>query len=147
MSNSKAHGETSKGLTRFKDSELSIFKEFGVVDSTKRFASRSQISELYQVPRKTLADNIRNLKQDGLINPAKSRHVAKDGKVRIQELFTLNEVVAIGFRLRSDVAIKLQSYAVQLLSEKITTIQREKQILELELSHSWNKSDIKDLYR
>ncbi|RXG18730.1 hypothetical protein DSM03_10194 [Leeuwenhoekiella aestuarii] len=147
MSNIKAHGDKSICATHFKDSELSIFKDFGIVDSTKRFASRSQMSELYQVPRKTLADNIRNLKQDGLINPAKSRHIAKDGKVRVQELFTLNEVVAIGFRLRSDVAIKLQSYAIQLLSEKITRIQSAKEILELELSHYSSKSDIKDLYR
>ena len=147
MSNTNAHGGAYICPTSSRDCELSIFKDFGIIDSSKRFASRSQIGELYQVPRKTLADNIKNLKQDGLINPAKSRHVAKDGKVRVQELFTLSEVVAIGFRLRSDVAIKLQSYAIQLLSEKITSIQREKQILELELSHSWNKTDVKDLYR
>ncbi|UBZ15350.1 hypothetical protein LDL77_06455 [Flagellimonas marinaquae] len=127
--------------------DLTIFQHFGITDGQSQFATRTQIELLYQVPRKTLSDNIKDLKKDGLINGAKIRHVAQDGKQRLQEVFDLNEVIAIGFRLRSDTAIRLQKYASNLLVEKMQAIAEEKRTLELELSYAWNKSDQKDLYR
>ncbi|WP_318310441.1 hypothetical protein [Flagellimonas crocea] len=126
---------------------LAIFQSFGITDGQSQFATRAQIERLYNVPRKTLSDNIKDLKKDGLINGAKIRHVAQDGKQRLQEVFDLNEVIAIGFRLRSDTAIRLQKYASNLLVEKMQAIAEEKRTLELELSYAWNKSDQKDLYQ
>ena len=126
---------------------LAIFNAFGIKDESSQYATREHIEKLFDVPRKTLGDNIKALKEDGLINGAKIRHVAKDGKKRLQEIFNLNEVIAIGFRLRSDTAIKLQQYAANLLVEQMQTMAQEKRTLELELSYAWNKSDIKDLYR
>ncbi|MFX0555808.1 hypothetical protein ACOCEA_03375 [Maribacter sp. CXY002] len=126
---------------------LNIFQNFGLTNGNEQYATRKQIQSLYDVPRKTLAYNINALKEDDLINGAKIRHVAKDGRQRIQELFDINEIVAIGFRLRSDTAIKLQRYAANLLIEKIQTVHEEKRLLELELSYAWNKSDQNDLYR
>lgn len=127
--------------------EKTLFQGFGITDGKDQFATRLQIEQLYNVPRKTLADNINDLKNDGLINGAKIRHVAKDGKQRLQEVYDLNEVIAIGFRLRSDTAIRLQRYAANLLVEKMQTMIKERRILELELSYAWNKSDNDDLYR
>ena len=99
------------------------------------------------MPRKTLSDNVKELKEDGLINGAKIRHVAKDGKQRLQEVFNLNEVIAIGIRLRSDTAIQLQRDAAKLVIEKMEALIKDKRMLELELSHVWNKLDNQDLYR
>ncbi|WP_437396631.1 hypothetical protein [Flagellimonas lutimaris] len=127
--------------------DLTIFQRFGITDGERQFATRVQIERLYNVPRKTLSDNIKDLKKDGLINGAKIRHVAQDGKQRLQEVFDLNEVIAIGFRLRSDTAIRLQKYASNLLVQRMRAMTEEKRTLELELSFAWNKSDQKDLYQ
>jgi hypothetical protein len=126
---------------------LSIFQNFVLTNGNERYATRKQIEKLYDVAKSTLAENINTLKDDGLINGSEIRSVAKDGKQRIQELFDINEIVAIGFRLRSNTAIKLQRYAANLLIEKIQTVHKEKRLLELELSYAWNKSDQNDLYR
>ncbi len=120
--------------------------KFGIRSAGEIFATRNQIQELYNVPKKTLAGNIKTLKEDGLINGAKIRHVANDGKQRVQEVFDLNEVIAMGFRLRSDKAIRLQRYAADLLMEKIKSMDQERRMLEIELSYAWNKSDRDDLY-
>lgn len=128
-------------------SEPSIFQGFGITDGQDQYATRLQIETLYDVPRKTLADNINELKNDGLVNGAKIRHVASDGKQRLQEVYDLNEVIAIGFRLRSDTAIRLQRYAANLLRERARQMAEKKRMLELELSYAWNKSDTKDLYK
>lgn len=127
--------------------DLTIFQHFGITDGQSQFATRSQIEQLYNVPKTTLSGNIDDLKKDGLINGTKIRTVAQDNKQRVQEVFNLNEVIAIGFRLRSDTAIQLQRYASNLLVEKMQAIAEEKRTLELELSYAWNKSDQKDLYQ
>lgn len=127
--------------------ELAIFQSFGITDGQIQFATRSQIEQLYDVPTMTLSDNIKKLKKDGLINGTKIRMVAQDRKKRLQEVFDLNEVIAIGFRLRSDTAIRLQKYASNLLLEKMSAMAEEKRTLELELSFAWNKADQKDLYQ
>lgn len=127
--------------------ELTTFKSFGIRSGGETFATRAQIGRLYGVHKNTLSDNIKKLKQDGLINGTDIRSVAKDGKKRVQEVFTLEETIAIGFRLRSDTAIRLQRYASGLIKEKITGLMEQKRLLEIELSYSWNKSDAHDLYR
>src|SRR5680860_673755 len=127
--------------------DVKLFQGFGITDGKDQYATRNQIENLYDVPKSTLAENINTLKTDGLINGAEIRSVARDGKQRLQEVFDLNEVIAIGFRLRSDTAIRLQRYAANLLVEKMQTMAKERRMLELELSYAWNKSDNEDLYR
>lgn len=126
--------------------DLTIFQGFGITDGKDQYATRNQIEKLYDVPKRTLADNISALKEDGLISGAKIRHTATDGKRYKTQVFNLNEVIAIGFRLRSDTAIRLQRYASNLLVEKMQDMVKEKRMLELELSYAWNKSDSQDLY-
>ena len=77
---------------------------------------------------------------------SKIRHTAKDGKIYKTEVYNLNEVIAIGFRLRSDTAIRLQRYAANLLREQMQSIKEEKRTLEIELSYAWSRSDRKELY-
>lgn len=127
--------------------DLTLFQGFGITDGKDQYATRNQIENLYDVPAMTLSDNVKKLKEDRLVNGTKIRMVAKDNKQRLQEVFDLNEVIAIGFRLRSDTAIRLQRYAANLLVEKMQTMAKERRMLELELSYAWNKSDNEDLYR
>ena len=61
------------------------FDNFNIQIGNETYATRRQIQDFYEVPRKTLADNIVKLKEDGLVKGAKIRPVAKDGKIRIQE--------------------------------------------------------------
>lgn len=126
---------------------MKVFEKFGIKSGSETFATRSQIERLYEVPKKTLADNINALKEDGLISGAKIRHTANDGKQYRTEVYDLNEVIAIGLRLRSDTAIRLQRYATNLVSDKIKGLEEQKRLLEIELSFAWNKSDREDLYR
>lgn len=139
--------EFGQSIFRQSKDDKGLLRRFDIIDSPNKFATRNQIGELYNIPRKTLADNIKDLKHDGLINGAKIRHVAKDGRQRLQEVYDLNEVIAIGFRLRSNTAIKLQRYAANLMIEKMRSMAEEKKLLEIELSHAWHKSDQQDLYR
>jgi len=126
---------------------LITFENFGTVSGTEKYVTRKDISELYNVPKKTLADNIVLLKDDGLIGGAKIRHTAKDGKIYNTEVFTLQETIKIGFRLRSETALRLQDYASDLMVKQISSIKEEKRMLELELSYAWNRCDNEDLYR
>ena len=126
--------------------EIRVFENFGISSGGQVYATRAQILELYKVPKNTLAGNIERLKKDNLINGTKIRSVAQDGKLREIEVYTLEESIAIGFRLRSDTAIELQRYATRLIIDKMKGLEESKRLLELELSHFWNKSDIQDLY-
>ncbi|SDF23491.1 hypothetical protein SAMN05421636_1252 [Pricia antarctica] len=125
--------------------DLAIFNRFNVTSGNNRFATRKEIAQLYNVPRKTLSNNINKLKKDGLISGAKIGHTAIDGKNYNTEVFDLNEVIAIGFRLRSDTAIHIQRHAATLLVTEMKTMIDKKRLLEIELSYAWNKSDRDDL--
>src|SRR5680860_515979 len=127
--------------------DLTLFQGSGITDGKDQYATRNQIENLYDVPAMTRSDNVKKLKEDRLVNGTKIRMVAKDGKQRRQEGFDLKEVIAMGVRLPSDTAIRLQRYAANLLVEKMQTMVQERRTLELELSYAWNRSDNEDLYR
>lgn len=136
--NNCLQADTGKGIE--------VFQTFGITDGESQYVTRKQIVKLYGVPKTTLADNILALKKDGLVSGSKIRHTAKDGKIYKTEVYNLNEVIAIGFRLRSDTAIRLQRYAANLLREQMQSIKEEKRTLEIELSYAWSRSDRKELY-
>jgi hypothetical protein len=125
-----------------------VFEETSIalVDDNA-FANRTQLQELYQVPRKTLADQIKRLKKDGLVNGAKSRHVAKDGKMRVQEVFDLDEIISIGMRLRSDRAITFQKWARSLIKNELLRAKKQIKSQQIQLDYFWDKEDQLDLYR
>lgn len=134
-------------------SELSIIENFGTKFNDEVFATRNQIKQLFDAPVKTLADNINQLKEDGIINGAKIRLLAKDGKKRLMEAFTIQETIKIGFRLRSERALQLQDYASKLMVSKIQELTTKNKILEDEnkiLAHEnavyWNRDEIDQMY-
>ena len=110
------------------------------------FATRKQIELLYEVPRKTLADNINKLKEDGLITGAKIRHTANDDKQYNTEVYNLDEIIAIGLRLRSDRAIKFQRWAISVLRQTIEETNKQLRMQQAQLDFFWDKQDQKDLY-
>ena len=130
----------NQGLIQFS------FETFGIKCGNEIYATRSQIQNLYKVPKKTLADNIAILKKDGLVVGAKIRPEVNDRKQRLQEAFNLDEIFRIGFRLSSDVAIHLQKYASNLLKEKAMELNERNKSLRIENDRLWDKLDRQDLY-
>ncbi|MCR9252272.1 MAG: virulence RhuM family protein [bacterium] len=123
-------------------------------------ATRQDLMKLYQVPRKTLSDNILKLKEDGLVHGAEIRHMGSNGQWYTSEAFNGDEIIAIGFRLRSPVAIEFQRYAISVVKNDLMRLQEqyEQQKQELEtkneklfyqqkfLDHYWDEQDRNDLY-
>lgn len=123
------------------ENAVEIFKSAGVrIDLDNVRANRKQLMSIYEVPRKTLADNIKDLKEDNLISGAKIRHTATDGKKYMVEVYDIEEIISIGFRLRSDRAILFQKWARSVIKEKL----RQQQILA---ERAWDVSDKYDLVR
>jgi len=111
------------------------------------YATRKQIQELYDTPRKTLDDNIKKLKSDGLVigrNLAISSE--KASRAYDTEIYNLDEIIAIGLRLRSDRAIKFQRWAIGILRKEMEEANKKLDMQQAQLDYFWDKEDIKDLY-
>lgn len=125
-------------------SELDFFENTSIkLIENKVYASRNQLQELYDIPKKTLADTILTLKEDLLIVGAEFR--PKSG--RSYEVYNLKEVLAIGMRLRSEKAIKFQIWAINQLESIIQKQIEEIRNAQLMESIAWNHLDAKDNYR
>ncbi|MGI9535127.1 MAG: hypothetical protein ACR2NW_09260 [Thermodesulfobacteriota bacterium] len=118
-------------------------------------ATRDQIERFYDVPKRTLAYNIRKLKEDKMITGQKVALYSESKKRQYDvEVFNAHEVVRIGFRIRSSFALLLQEAASNLivnqLGQAYEQIQKQQKRLHLQqaqLDHFWDKEDIKDLYK
>ena len=89
-------------------STIKVFENTSIrFDSQDCFATRHQIMELFEVPKMTLSDNIKRLKEDSLIEGTKIRTNQNNRNI---EVYNLDEILAIGLRLRSDKAIKFQRW-------------------------------------
>jgi hypothetical protein len=127
-------------LIKFEDSTI-------VLRNNEVYATRKQVQELYDAPRKTLEDNINKLKSDGLVSGAKIRHTANDNKNYEYEVYDLDEIIAIGFRLRSDKAIKFQRWAISVIKTELIESNKRIQMQQAQLDYFWDKSDQNDLYK
>lgn len=108
------------------------------------YANRSQLMELYQTPAMTLSENIKKLKEDGLIEGTEIRSNLNNRKI---EVYNLDEIIAIGLRLRSDNAIKFQKWAITILRNEIVETTKKLNMQQVQLDYFWDKEDQKDLYR
>lgn len=125
-------------------SELDFFENTSIkLIESKVYASRNQLQELYDVPKKSLADTINALKDDGLVIGAEFR--PKSG--RAYEVYNLKEVLAIGMRLRSENAIKFQIWAINQLETIIQNQVDEIKQAQLMESIAWNHLDAKENHR
>jgi hypothetical protein len=111
------------------------------------YATRNQITELYDAPRKTLDDNIKALKSDGLIIGRIVAISSEKAKRKYDtEVYDLDEIISIGFRLRSDKAIKFQKWARDIIKKELTELNQKFRMQQAQLDWFWDKEDQKDLY-
>ena len=123
--------------------DIKKFEQTGIaLRDGEVFANRKQIMNLYAVPKKTLADNISQLKKDGLIVGAEIR--PKSG--RSYEVYNLEEVISIGLRVRSDKAIEFQKWARNVIKNEMLELKRKFAFQQHQLDYFWDKEDQKDLY-
>jgi len=112
--------------------ELDFFENTSIkLIENEVYASRKQLTELYNVPASSLSDVINSLKDDKLIENQDITNVRNNLNNRQIEYFNLDSIIAIGLRLRSDNAIKFQKWAIAQLMESI----------------AWNHLDAKDNWR
>ena len=127
-------------LLRFENTSI-------IIQDNEVYANRKQIQELYDIPRKTLEDNIKSLKSDGLVigrNVAISSERVK--RTYDTEVYDLDEIISIGLRLRSDKSIKFQRWAREIIKEKLLEVQKLLRIQQAQLDYFWDKEDRNDLY-
>lgn len=132
-------------------SELDFFQQTSIrLIDNEVYVNRNQLQELYGAAKKTLADNINQLKEDGLVVGAKIR--PNSGKS--YEVYNLDEIIAIGLRLRSDRAIEFQKWAIAKLKEeiishkiKIQEVKEETRQAQIMESIAWNHLDATDNHR
>lgn len=132
---------------RFKESSL-------MMRSGEVWANRKQLEEFYNVPKRTLADNINKLKEDGLVIGRNIAQSSTVGRAYDTEIYNFDEIVAIGFRLRSDKAIEVQRWGVSSLRneydravEESKEKDRKLDMQQAQLDFFWDKEDQKDNYR
>jgi len=80
--------------------------------------SQKQIGELYQKGKASISEHIKNIFQDGELDPKatvrKFRTVQKEGDRQVERLidhFNLELIMAVGYRVRSHVGVKFRQWA------------------------------------
>lgn len=107
--------------------ELDFFEDTSIqLIDNEVFASRLQLQDLYDVPKKTLADNINQLKSDGLIVGAEIRPK---------------------FRLRSEIALKFKKWAREIIKQKLLKAIEDVRRTQIMESIAWNHLDARDNHR
>ncbi len=88
--------------------------------------SQKHIGELYQKNKATISEHIKNIFQDGELDPKatvrKFRTVQTEGNRQVKRLtdhFNLELIMAVGYRVRSHVGTKFRQWATDVLKEYI----------------------------
>lgn len=116
-------------------------------------ATRKQLELLYDVSRQNLSHHITSLKQDGLVVGKESLLTASDGKIYQTEVYNVDEIISIGFRLRSEKAIAFQKWARNIIKNELVKTKLELQenreklwTAQILADRLGDKSDQRDLY-
>ena len=88
--------------------------------------SKKQLTELFGKAKGTISEHITHIYEDGELDPAATvrqfRTVQREGNrdvTREVELYNLDMVLALGFRVRSPVAVRFRQWAADTLKENI----------------------------
>jgi hypothetical protein len=85
--------------------------------------SQKQLAELFVKSKKTVSEHIRNIFEEHELSPdavvRKFRTTATDGKVYNVDHYNLDMVIALGFRVRSQMAVRFRQWANDKLKEFI----------------------------
>jgi len=87
------------------------------------WASQTQIADIFEIERSVITKHIRNILKDKELDVnsvcAKMAHTAEDGKTYQVQFYTLDVILAVGYRTNSRKAISFRQWATQILKKHI----------------------------
>lgn len=87
------------------------------------WASQHQIADIFEIERSVVTKHIRNILKDKELNKksvcAKLAHTAEDGKTYSVQFYSLDVILAVGYRTNSKKAIAFRQWATKTLKEHI----------------------------
>lgn len=88
------------------------------------WASQAQIADIFEVNRSVITKHIRNIFKDNELDAdsvcAKMAHTASDNKVYQIQVYNLDIILAVGYRVSSSKAIAFRQWAAKVLKDHIT---------------------------
>lgn len=101
--------------------ELGITKIEVKIIENDIWLMQDQIVELYQSSKSNISEHIKHILQDGELNEnsvvRNYRTTASDGKLYNKKYYNLEMIIAIGYRVRSQVGINFRNWASSTLKE------------------------------
>lgn len=113
-----------------KENKLILYKdENGKVSVNVRFAdedvwlTQGQLVEIYQTSKSNVSEHIKHIFEDGELDQnlvvRDFRTTAADGKNYTTHFYNLDMIIALGYRVQSEVAVRFRRWATQHLHEYI----------------------------
>lgn len=94
------------------------------VSSDTVWASQAQIAKIFNVERSVIAKHISNVLKNSELDKnsvcAFFAHTASDGKTYQVQFYSLDVILAVGYRTNSNRAIEFRKWATQILKQHIT---------------------------
>lgn len=113
-----------------KENKIILYKdENGKVSVNVRFAdedvwlTQGQLVEIYQTSKSNVSEHIKHILEDGELDKNSVvrdfRTTAADGKNYTTHFYNLDMIIALGYRVQSEVAVRFRRWATQRLHEYI----------------------------
>src|SRR3990167_11324719 len=87
------------------------------------WASQNHIADIFEIERSVVTKHIRNILKDKELNEdsvrAKLAHTAEDGKTYQVQFYSLDVILAVGYRTNSKKAIAFRQWATKTLKDHI----------------------------
>jgi hypothetical protein len=87
------------------------------------WASQNQIADIFEVKRPAVTKHIRNVLKDKELDEnsvsSKMEHTAEDGKIYKVQFYSLDVILAVGYRANSKKAIAFRQWATKTLKDHI----------------------------
>ena len=112
----------------FKDSAIYQTKNGAItlkqdVSSDMLWASQNHIADIFEVQRPAVTKHIRNILKDKELDESsvrsKMEHTAEDGKTYEVQFYSLDVILAVGYRINSKKAIAFRQWATKTLKDHI----------------------------
>lgn len=93
------------------------------VSADMLWASQNQIADIFEVKRPAVTKHIRNILKDKELNAnsirSKMEHMAENGRSYQVQLYSLDVILAVGYRINSKKAIAFRQWATKTLKDHI----------------------------
>ena len=120
--------EKKRGIKLMNDNNVVIYQDDnGTTKVSVRFSkedlwlTQAQITELYQTSKSNISEHIKNILTDGELDEnsvvRKFRTTASDGKNYNTAHYNLDMIIALGYRVQSQVATRFRRWATERLHE------------------------------